>query len=287
MTAATTGVPGIALAAASTDRAPLGFRADVAPRQEWRTQPRDFALSISGGGCPQVGGPGQELPPLVSVSDVAEFASLLGSPARASMVIAMLQRNYCTAQQLADAAGITAQTASGHIAKLFQAGLVHRVKAGREWRHRISSPDVEAIIRLVYLGGAGVRRRSAGEVTGDLRVARTCVGHVAGQLGVQLARVLTGSEGAGLRRLNDEGRCRLRQLGLDSAILEGASRTCEFCRDWSEQGHHLGGILGRALQDRLVELGWLRAPSAGRVMAVTAAGRAGFSIRFGLELFRR
>lgn len=243
-----------------------------------------FALSIIQGRAVLPHEPGRELPPLVTVSDIAEFASLLGNPARASMVMALLDHDYRTARQLADAGGVTAQTASGHIAKLMDAGILARVKVGRELRHRIHSSDVEAIIRLLYLGAAKLTKRGSREIGGDFRSARNCTGHIAGKLGVELARRLTIQARDGSRTLHPDARNQLLRWGLRPMTLDLEGPACAMCEDWSEHGHHLGGGLGRAIQDRCLALGWLKPEPAGRIMSVTSAGLNGLRIRFGVEI---
>ena len=133
---------------------------------------------------------------MFSTSSLAETAALVGDPARASMLMALMDGRALTASELARAAGIMPQTASGHLARLCAAGLLSGQRQGRHHYHRLASPTVarmlESIIEVSASGAPGERRRV---VTGPrdqaMRAARTCYDHLAGRLGVALADALT------------------------------------------------------------------------------------------------
>lgn len=226
---------------------------------------------------------GCELSPAVSIARVAEIGSLVGDPARANMLVALLEQGTLTAKQLADRAGVTPQTASGHLAKLKAAGLVRMERVGRCHVHRLAGARVVDLIETLHHAGedeAGLVsvRRSSVEI--GVRVVRTCRDHLAGRLAVDLADALTEPGGDHLV-LSREGRRRLVLWGLDLSPVSHDDGRCRRCLDWSEGRPHLAGTLGAAILGRSVSLGWLKR-ERGRSVVLTPAGSRGFRQRFGV-----
>src|SRR3984893_13189831 len=126
----------------------------------------------------------------------AETAALVGAPGRAAMLMALMDGRALTASDLARAAGITPQTASGHLARLTTAGLLSRHCQGRHHYHRLASPAVahmlESIMEATAAAEARIPRRAVvpSPAAKAMRAARTCYDHLAGQLGVRLADAL-------------------------------------------------------------------------------------------------
>src|SRR5919197_6110469 len=129
-------------------------------------------------------------------SAFAEVAALTGDPARAGMLHALMDGRALTASELARAAGVTPQTASGHLARLATAGLLCVEKQGRHRYHRIASPAVaqmmESIMQVTSGRDATRPPLTVGPRDAALRTARTCYDHLAGRLGVALADALVG-----------------------------------------------------------------------------------------------
>jgi DNA-binding transcriptional ArsR family regulator len=224
----------------------------------------------------------------VSVSALTEFAALVAGPARARMLLALLEEGPLTARELADAAGVTPQTASGHLEKLICAGLLTVEPLGRHRHHRLAPGNITNLIRAVYAGGAeltrrhGIRGRHEADIA--LKTARTCGGHIAGRLGVALAGILTDgwNPSAGVKR--GTGRHVLLRWGLEELFVDRLPMHCETCLDWSEGTPHLGGSVGKALLDHSLSLGWVRRRTQDRVLTVTPAGARGYQNRFGIVL---
>lgn len=226
---------------------------------------------------------------------LAETAALVGDPARASMLMTLMDGRALTAGELARAAGVTPQTASGHLARLCAAGLLAIHRQGRHHYHRLASPAVAHMLETIMdvaQDNAPAPRRPV--VTGPrdraMRAARTCYDHLAGQLGVGLADCL-GAHGH--VELSPEGGAVtpaglgfLREFGVDLPAngTPGARVFCRPCLDWSERRLHIGGTLGAALAARCFALNWLRRHDDSRAVAVTPAGRQGFAERFGLAV---
>jgi DNA-binding transcriptional ArsR family regulator len=225
----------------------------------------------------------------LSVNSIAEIAAVIGDPARANILSALMSGRASTAGELAFAAGVTPQTTSGHLARLTEAGLLAVEKQGRHRYYRLTSREVaEAMESLMAVAAATPRRhRPAGPRDEAMRMARTCYDHLAGRLGVALADALCDggyvvlADGAGL--ITAPGERFLAGFGIRSEAARSTKRPlCRSCIDWSERRPHLAGWLGAALLDRVLDLKWIaRAPDS-RAVRITAAGAAGFSETFGV-----
>lgn len=228
----------------------------------------------------------------VSSVNLAEIGQLVGDPARAAMLQALMSGRALTAGELAFQAGVTASTASGHLAKMTAAGLLAPAKQGRHRYFRLASGEVARMLEAVQLVAAlhappRHRSRSGGDEA--LRFARTCYDHLAGRLGVALADSLTErgqielAEEGGI--VTAAGEAFLADLGLDLAAARAKRRSfCRPCLDWSERRPHIAGALGAALADRLLALGWLRRQRDSRAVTITPPGRLALRERFGVVL---
>jgi DNA-binding transcriptional ArsR family regulator len=217
---------------------------------------------------------------------IAATAALLGDPARANILAALLDGRALTAKELAYAAHVTPQTASGHLAKLSDGGLLTAEKQGRHRYYRLASPLVGQMLEGV-MAVAGPERSATTWRGGEaLRMARTCYDHLAGRLGVALADALIGrghvALGSDGGEVTEAGQRFLDGFGASPA--PGRRVYCRPCLDWSERRPHLAGRLGAALASRCFELGWIAQQRDTRALAVTTAGRDGFRDLFGIVL---
>jgi DNA-binding transcriptional ArsR family regulator len=241
-------------------------------------------------------------------ADIAAVGALLGDRVRTRILAALGDGRALAASVLAVEAGVAASTASEHLARLVDGGLLACEHHGRHRYYRIAGPDVagllEAMARLAP--PAPVASLREGTKAHALRVARTCYDHLAGQVGTGLMAamidggLIAGGDGVYHPRaarddrlsafgrdvdyvLTDRGAGVLAGLGVD---LDGAASSCRplvrYCVDWSEQRHHLSGAAGRALAARLLELRWVRRADAGRAVFVTDLGRRELSANFGI-----
>jgi DNA-binding transcriptional ArsR family regulator len=221
--------------------------------------------------------------------DIALVASLLGDPARANMLTALLDGAALTAGELAREAGVSAQTASSHLAKLSQGGLVSVRVQGRHRYFSLSGEDVAHVLEgLMGLAAkSGLKRARPGPRDPELRRARVCYDHLAGDLGVAMLDGLV-ADGR-IRRsqealeLTADGERFLNSFGLELDPLRALRRPmCKGCLDWSVRRSHLAGAVGAALLQRIYQLGWARRLEGLRVVAFTPAGLEAFRREFGL-----
>ncbi|HEV3048450.1 MAG TPA: helix-turn-helix transcriptional regulator [Solirubrobacteraceae bacterium] len=238
-------------------------------------------------------------------ADLAALGAVLGEPARARVLLALADGRALPASVLAAEAGVAASTASEHLARLLESGLVRVEPQGRHRYYRLAGPSVGELIEVLarHAPAAPVRSLRQGTRAQQLRAARTCYDHLAGRLGVALFAALldcgaiAGGDGrhdpARARedrlsapghdvdyRLTERGRGRLGELGV--RVPDGDA--LRYCVDWTEQRHHLSGAHGRALAERLFELGWIRRARTHRALQVSEAGRRGLAERLGVSL---
>jgi len=216
---------------------------------------------------------------------IASIAALIGDPARANILTALMDGRALTVSELAEAAGVALPTASGHVSRLTEAGLLIAEKQGRHRYLRLSGSDVAQVLeQLMSLAQrAGARPVRTGPRDAALRQARVCYDHLAGEAGVALFGALTAkgfiADGEAVT-LTPAGRAWFEGFGIPLATLEKARRpVCLHCLDWSERRHHLAGALGSAMLDELLRRDWLRR-AGGRTLQFTTAGRTAFAAEF-------
>ncbi|MEE9388869.1 MAG: helix-turn-helix transcriptional regulator [Paracoccaceae bacterium] len=221
--------------------------------------------------------------------DIAAIAALIGDPGRANMLSALMSGKALTATELAFEAGITAQTASAHLAKLEAGGLLAREKQGRHRYFRLLDEDVAHVLEALM--GLAAKRGKLRSRTGprdpELRHARVCYQHLAGEMGVQMYDSLRGRGfldvgGDGLN-LTGAGQDMLVGIGIDIAGLGGQrGPLCRECLDWSARRSHLAGSLGRALLRHVYGQGWAKQVDGSRIVRFSARGKVAFGGVFGV-----
>jgi DNA-binding transcriptional ArsR family regulator len=237
-------------------------------------------------------------------ADLAAVAGAIGEPRRARILNVLGDGRALPASLLAREAGVAPSTASTHLGRLVDAGLIVAEVSGRHRYYRLAGPAVaEALEALALLSPLGpVRSLRASTQAAAMRRARACYDHLAGRLGVDvMAALLARGCLAGGDGRHDPARARLDHYsgpGRDFTytLTQAGERlfaelgvdlrrrpTIRYCVDWSEQEHHLAGGLGAMLLARLLELGWLRRVPVGRVLLLTEAGAAGLGRVLGLE----
>jgi DNA-binding transcriptional ArsR family regulator len=222
--------------------------------------------------------------------NIAFVAGLLADPSRAAMCLALAGGEARPAGELAARAGVSAQTASNHLARLV-AGRILRVEQQGRWRYyRLAGAEVgHAVEALAVVAPprAGAPAPGVDAATRRLREARTCYQHLAGRLGVTLADALVAA-----RWLEDDGQAyRVTPLGAQSLRALGievngrrAQVPARRCLDWTERRHHVAGPIGTALAELAFARSWVRRIRGTRAVLVTPAGRQQlqrlFNVRF-------
>jgi DNA-binding transcriptional ArsR family regulator len=232
---------------------------------------------------------------MVTINALSEVASLMGDPGRASMLQLLMDGRAHTASELALTAGITAQTASGHLSRMVEANLLAARAQGRNRFYRLASGDVaHAIESLMAL--AGTRAPPASKTAAwrrdpDLRFCRTCYDHLAGQVGMAVTDALTKGghlEPKGPRdwRLTETGELFCGRVGVDlsEARKAGTRHFARQCLDWSERRPHISGALGAAIADTFFKRGWAERLRRGRTVRLTDSGRRALVRDFGATL---
>ena len=215
--------------------------------------------------------------------NIARIGALLGDPARADALTALMTGRALTATELASIAGVTKQTMSAHLSKLLEASLVAVDQQGRHRYFRLADEDVGAL--LESLMGVAFRTGAVRLVSSPrepaLRKARVCYDHLAGELGVLAYESLLRN---GLLTMSPQGLLPsasglrwFKNAGIDTDLTARQRRAyCRPCMDWSERRYHLAGSLGAALLSRVCDLGWATREKASRLVRFTANGERRF-----------
>jgi DNA-binding transcriptional ArsR family regulator len=228
----------------------------------------------------------------------AEVAALAGDPARAGMLHALMDGRALSASELARVAGVTPQTATGHLARMTTAGLLCVEKQGRHRYHRLATPAVAQMIESIMRVASALDPERPKLVVGPrdaaMRTARTCYDHLAGRLGVALADALVAGGHAEITgdggMVTDTGVAFLDRVGIDVApLLERRGKRsgrvlCRPCLDWSERRPHIAGSLGAELCRQSFANNWIRRIEGSRAVAITPKGYRIFREAFGAKL---
>ena len=224
-------------------------------------------------------------------ANIAFVAGLLADPTRAAMCLALAGGEARPAGELAARAGVSAQTASNHLAKLIAGRLLHVEQQGR-WRYyRLAGAEVGHAVEALAVVAPPAPTPAAHDGMGGearrLRNARTCYSHLAGRLGVALADALVAEgwmeENGRSYRLTPTGGRSLRALGIEVCAARREQPAARRCLDWTERRPHLAGPVGTALARLAFDRGWVRRVRGTRAVVVTTGGRAQLKKVFNLR----
>jgi DNA-binding transcriptional ArsR family regulator len=237
-------------------------------------------------------------------AEISKVGSLLSDKTRCQILLALNDGRALPASVLAQEAGIVRSTVTEHLSKLTEAGLLAVESHGRFRYYRLASDQVGWLLEgLTQLAPPQpVRSLREGTRAARLRTARTCYDHLAGKLGVSVMAAMLrqgyldgGSDNVQVleRRDRPSGYGRdleyvLTESGwefLDRAqikVPEGKCSLVRYCVDWSEQQHHLAGLLGRAVLNRFVDASWITRERTGRTVIVTSNGQEALADLFGV-----
>ena len=222
-------------------------------------------------------------------ADIASIASVIGHPARGRMLTALFRGPGMSASELAAEARVSPSTASAHLAKLTESGLVIAERDGRRRLHRLADARVAEVIEGLALIAPpyAVRSLRDGNRAAAERAARSCYDHLAGAAGVAVTERLCALGALHADGLQLADPAPFVALGVDvQAVRERRGRRplTRSCLDWSERRPHLAGALGAALLQRLLDEGWLVRRPRGRAVNVTPRGAAELRAAIGLDL---
>jgi DNA-binding transcriptional ArsR family regulator len=216
--------------------------------------------------------------------DLSLTANLLGDPGRAAILLSLMDGLALPAGELASIANVAPQTASGHLARLIDGGLLSVERQGRHRYYRLSSPEVadaiEALLVLTARPRSAESTAPTHKVTaGSLAHARTCYAHLAGWLGVHIAqelehRALLKPSGPKIYTVTPSGRAWFQSLGMEVPQDLAPNKLARRCLDWTERRHHLAGTLGCAMYRRFQELRWVVPIRGTRAVRVTLEGKS-------------
>jgi DNA-binding transcriptional ArsR family regulator len=234
----------------------------------------------------------------MNVNHIARIASLVGEPARAAMLLELMDGRSLTANELAKAGRVSPQTASRHLAQMVESGLMGVEQRGRHRYHRLASAEIAKVLEgLMQIAAATPVRRAV--VTGPrdeaMRVARMCYDHIAGRLGLAIAERMM-ADGA-IEFDGDAGHVTARaesilpRWGISlGPELQNPTRGRLFCRpclDWSERKSHIAGRLGVMICAHCLNEGWLTRKAGERTLAITATGASALRDLLGLDAWHR
>lgn len=182
------------------------------------------------------------------------------------MLTALADGRALPAGELARRAGVTPATATAHLRRLVDGGLIRVRVQGRRRYHQLAGPHVGAVLEALAQVAPAVPVRSLREHRDASAVAeaRTCYDHLAGRRGVELRERLLA---VGALHTNDgrdhtltpAGEALLAAMDVDLDQLRSSRRMfARSCLDWTQRRSHLAGALPAALTSAFLTTGWLK-----------------------------
>lgn len=213
--------------------------------------------------------------------DIARIASLVGDPARANMLNALMGGTALTASELALEAGVSLPTASSHLSKLMEGGLLTLASQGRHRYYGLAGPQVAGMIEAItgVAEAVGPKRVRPGPRDGAMRVARVCYDHLAGEQAVAMLDRLV-DKNILVRddqeiRLGPSAASHFSAIGID-VYTKPRRPVCRACLDWSVRRSHLAGTLGAAILDKILLEKWARREKDSRAVVFSPPGKQAF-----------
>ena len=245
--------------------------------------------------------PAETLTPVPWDADIASAAALIADSTRAAILRALLPDRPLAAGELARLAGVSAATASFHLAKLLEGGLITVIRQGRHRYYRLAGHEVAAALEALGLISPGLPVRSLRQSreAAALAEARTCYDHLAGRAGVEVldgllrqgllkeksGRTDRGDTSSHRFEVTGAGAKELSSFGLNLLQLRRSRRQfAGACIDWTQRRRHLNGALAAAIASRMFELGWIERGQRRRSVRVTPVGFEGLASTFGVDL---
>lgn len=218
--------------------------------------------------------------------ELARLSAQLADPARAAMVISLMDGSSHSAGELAFTANVSPSSASGHLSKLVNSRILMDVKQGRQKYYRIATAAAAHAVESLQIiaSPASTLQKIGQSQLNPFAFARSCYDHLAGRLGVEVAAALQRQNilclaGKGYE-VTHTGSDWLDELGIDCQKIKYERRAFALqCLDFTERRPHLAGALGAALLARMIELNWIAKSRVPRSVRLTAKGRMELSTR--------
>ncbi|MEM7209684.1 MAG: winged helix-turn-helix domain-containing protein [Pseudomonadota bacterium] len=227
---------------------------------------------------------------------IAAIGAMIGDPTRSAMLSSLMSGQAMTATELADEGGITRQTASVHLARLMDAGMIRMLKQGRHRYFSLASEDVSVMLESMMTVAQQVRPSTfrAGPKDKNMRKARVCYDHLAGPYSVAiyeafirrnfLTLVQPTNDENGILTLTHDGKTFCSSKGIDIQDCASKRVMCRPCVDWSERRFHIAGALGHALLAFVFEQGWAEKERDSRIVTFSSHGLKTMSDVFGIDV---
>ena len=212
--------------------------------------------------------------------DIASVAALIGDRTRASMLLALMDGKAYTATELALWGDVTPSTASSHLARLQDGGLIKQVKQGRHRYFRIATDDIAEMLEKMMSVTSALKEPTLPKYpqNSELRYARVCYDHLAGEMGVRMKerlieRQLITQESETIE-ITEAGQEWCNEQGIDLDQFKTRRRPlCRLCLDWTERKTHIAGTMGAAILDRLISLKYVKKEAESRVVIFRQEGK--------------
>ncbi|WP_027635849.1 ArsR/SmtB family transcription factor [Clostridium butyricum] len=221
---------------------------------------------------------------------VDNIASLIADSSRSIMLMSLLGGQR-TAGELAKAAGIKPQTATFHLNKMVNAGIIEKTKYGRYSYFKLANEDVVKLLELLMKLSKSPKIKSLNQYIHSkaLRNARICYDHIAGTLGIKITEALLKYEYIELKNdvfnITKLGINNLSELGIINYNLKDIESLRGIkCYDWSEESYHIAGRLGKVITSGLIRLGWIKKSLTNREVLITKYGDEGLYRYFNIKL---
>lgn len=221
--------------------------------------------------------------------NLAQMAALIADPSRAAILIALMDGQSLPASQLASVANISPQTASHHLAKCLDLGILEVETFGRHRYYKLVNAEVAHCLEALSVIAPPVKPLKLSEEASRLQFARTCYDHLAGRLGVGITQALLDKnhleEVPKNYQITPSGKAWFTELGLDLEAIRSKRRMfARPCLDWTERKYHMAGALAAALSNQLFELGWIARLPHKRGIRLTHAGQQQLEVHLDLRL---
>lgn len=222
--------------------------------------------------------------------DLPRLARTIGEPTRMGMLALLMEGRALTAKELAYGCGVQPGTATEHLKRLQRDALITSTSQGRHKYYRLATAEVaHAVEALMVVAKPTKVVPPCRKPTGAMGTARFCYDHVAGELGTRMTTVLLERKFLEINgeamNVTERGQAWFADFGIDIASLRKRRRRFAYpCLDWSERRDHLGGALGAAMAERMLELGWIDRQKHSRIVSISELGRQALAREFDLVI---